>query len=104
MASASVELRIDRGGLAAALSGAEAQAVVNQCAQDIASRATSSGAGFRTKRRYKDGVLVAGDKQPSYGAHIKLTPDGGAVGIAYTANYAAILHNSVTNALLKAAR
>lgn len=98
---ASVELRMDKQGVAAALSNPKAVAAMGEECRKIAARAEASGADYKTKRRYNDGVLVAGDKSPKFAARVRKGDDG-AIGIVYTSNYAAIRFEHEHNALLRA--
>lgn len=99
---ADAEFHIDREKLRnLAFSSDELFAIVDKETQDIASRANSLGAGFRTGKYHRDHKSPAvGGTAPSYVGDTQRrgkTP----VGIVHPKNYAAMKDNHLHNTLLK---
>lgn len=79
----------------------EVVAEVRRATEGIAQRANAASAGFRTGLYHREHLSPAvGNTQPYYAADVQVKSHA-AVGIAYTANYAAMRDNHENNTLLK---
>ena len=97
------DVRIDLGeqAIRSVLNNPECVEATAEAARAIADGLTSGGAGFKTERTVRDDGTQVGGKSPLFRADARRGAKG-AVGLVWTANYAAAKYNAKTNAMLKA--
>lgn len=97
-------VEINDGAIKEAVKNADgAQGVLNQKANEIASRANAMGAGFRTGRFYdRKERKLKGNTQPIYGAVPAIRTSNGYIALVHNENYAGYRDSLLHNTLLKA--